>query len=152
MSKLLVSIPIILFLIFAGLTCSDPDQSVLPSETWLKPAKIHISNVNPGKSVKQSIEVHNGKDKTVEYIVYGRVPDYVEGGFLPASDNAINYVTISKNSVSVKAGETKKVDVILDIHSDCKLPDHWEFWVGIKESNTQSISTELCCRWLVSMN
>jgi hypothetical protein len=30
-------------------------------------------------------------------------------------------------------------------------PNHWEFWVGVRENKASSLTTELCSRWLITM-
>jgi hypothetical protein len=39
----------------------------------------------------------------------------------------------------------------LDLPAEAQVPDRWEFWIGVKENNQNTLATELCSRWLITM-
>jgi hypothetical protein len=135
-----------------NLACTVP--SISPPEnnkTWLKPGKIRIDNLVRGHSIKQKISIHNGNTTLKAFIIYYRTPDYVEDGFSTAPNDAPEWVSIKDNSPEIAAGETRTIEIELDLPKDAQTPEHWEFWVGVRENKASSLTTELCSRWLITM-
>ncbi|MBN1191541.1 MAG: hypothetical protein JXA46_17425 [Dehalococcoidales bacterium] len=146
---------VLLLAIAAILTaCAGPagSQAAGPeNETWLSPGKIRIDNLSPGNSVKHDIQVHNGEEVERAFSVYYRVPDYLEDSFFSAPAGAREWTAISEESPLIGARETKEIEVILNLPDDVQPPERWEFWIGVRKNSSDSLSAELCSRWLVSM-
>jgi hypothetical protein len=131
--------------------CNNPETSKLPESTWLSPGKIQINNLRAGNSIEQMIKIHNGNKLDTWFSIYYRVPDYVESNYISAPEKAREWVTITDNSPLLKPNEIKEIKVILKIPDKTLASENWEFWVGVKENTTQSLTKELCCRWLINM-
>jgi len=144
---LLVSI---LILAFYGIACNVKPTGPA-DKTWLSPGKVNISNLKPGSSAKQEITIHNGNKVKTGFSVYYRIPDYVEEGFVPAPIEAPTWVTISEKSFLLEPDQTKEIEVVIKIPDDVRTPEHWEFWIGCKEISENTLTTELCSRWLITM-
>jgi hypothetical protein len=132
-------------------SCHNETTSNKPDSTWLSPGKIQVDNCRPGNSIEQSIKIHNGNKIETGFSVYYRVPDYVENTYAIAPAAAQDWVTITDNSPLLKPNEIKEIKVILKIPDKTLASENWEFWVGVKENTIQSLTKELCCRWLINM-
>jgi hypothetical protein len=131
--------------------CSARQAAGPVDKTWLSPGKIQIGNYSPGHSVKQKITIHNGENAETKFSVYYRVPDYVEEGFTAAPAETGDWIKINENSPSISPLQIKEIEVVLNIPEGSSVPERWEFWIGVKEDKKQSLSTELCSRWLITM-
>ena len=78
MSKIYLLLLALIITLVNVVACSDLPAAQLEDKTWLSPGKIQISNLSPGSSVKQDLEIHNGNDYETKFKVYYRTPDYVE--------------------------------------------------------------------------
>ncbi len=136
--------------VICGLACTA-NPAGPEDKTWLSPGKVNISNLKPASSARQDITIHNGNQKTTEFLVYYRIPDYVEEGFVSAPVEAPAWVMISDKSFSLEPGQTKKVGIEIKLPDDTQFPEHWELWIGCKENKESSLTTELCSRWLITM-
>jgi hypothetical protein len=121
-------------------------------KTWLAPGKIQINKINPGKEVKQIIQIHNGSQAAAAFSVYYRTPDYTEDGYAAAPAAARDWINIAESSALLAPQETKYIAVVLNIPVKTLTPERWEFWVGVKENKDSSLAAELCSRWLITMN
>jgi hypothetical protein len=152
MTKKIVLFLVLVLILTAGLTCttaavSRPDDS----KTWLSPGKIQIGNLLPGNSAKQKITIHNGSEAAATFLVYYRIPDYVEDSFVVAPTDARGWVTIEEDAPVLAPRETREIEIVLDLPDETQTPERWEFWVGVREDKAGSLTTELCRRWLVTM-
>jgi hypothetical protein len=120
-------------------------------KTWLAPGKIQLSNVSPGKSITQSLTIHNGGDVTTTFSVYYRTPDYVADNFVTAPEDSQEWISIGETSPVLAPQETKEIQVILEIPEDSETPKRWEFWIGVKAQGENALTAEFCSRWLVAM-
>jgi hypothetical protein len=134
-----------------GLSCTDPQVSEPVDKTWLSPGKIQVSNVTSGKHIEQNIKIHNGNEVSTAFLVYYRIPDYVESNFVIAPASARDWITIGEASPLLASRETKEIKVDLDVPNGIQTPARWEFWIGVKDNNENELTTELCSRWLITM-
>ncbi len=148
--KIMFSIITIIVLI-AGLACIAPQAAQTEDKTWLSPGKIQVNNLRPGNSIKQKIKLHNGNEQATKFSIYYRMPDYVENNFIPAPDDARDWIIIAEDSPVLAPQETKEIQVVLDLPDKAQTPERWEFWIGVKESKEARLATELCVRWLIIM-
>jgi len=149
--KILIVSLILVLILTTGLSCTSQQTTELANKTWLSPGKIQVSNVLPGKRIKQSITIHNGSEDTTSFLVYYRIPDYVEGNFVAAPANAQDWIEIEETSPVLAPRETKEIQVILNLPKNIQTPERWEFWIGVKEAQENMLTTELCSRWLITM-
>ena len=147
-SLLLLVLEIILT---TGSACATPPTSEPVDKTWLSPGKMQISGVSPGEHVQQSITLHNGSEIAATFHIYYRTPDYVEDEFETAPVDAPNWITIEQESVSLAPKEKQEISIILDLPSDIQIPERWEFWIGVKPKEKNTLTAELCSRWLITM-
>jgi hypothetical protein len=134
----------------AGTGVSSPDDN----KTWLSPGKIRITDLRSGDTVKQRIAIHNGNDAAVPFVVYYRIPDYVEEGFSAAPANAREWVTVTEATPVLAPRETKQIEIVLDLPADAMPPARWEFWIGVREkadATVAGVAMELAGRWLITM-
>jgi glycogen debranching enzyme len=141
----------LVIILTTGLSCTAQQTTGSANKTWLSPAKIQVSDVLPGKHIEQSITIHNGSDVTTTFLVYYRMPDYVADNFVVAPADAQDWVKIGEESPVLAPRETKEIQVILDLPNNAQIPENWEFWIGVKTNNGNSLITELCTRWLITM-
>jgi len=128
------------------------EKASLPDDqTWLSPGKIQVTDLRPGDSVSQKIKIHNGNDRATTFLIYFRVPDYIENGFITAPAEARHWVVITEGPLVVASRETKEFQITLDLPDNSSTPKQWEFWIGVKEAKEGGLTTELCARWLVTM-
>jgi hypothetical protein len=133
-----------------GLSCFSP-AAAPEDQTWLNPGKIQVKNTLPGDRIEQYITIHNGNNDTITFSVYYRTPDYVENNFVTAPDSTREWLEIGEESLVLAPKETKEIQVILDLPDDAQLPEHWEFWIGVKQGQESMLTAELCSRWLITM-
>jgi hypothetical protein len=138
-------------LLTAGLACSTRQSSPLDDKTWISPGKVQISNFQPGKNISQKITIHNGNKLATQFAVYYRIPDYVESGYSSAPTDAPSWVAIENPNPILTSGEVKEILVKLKLHSAAVTPSRWEFWIGVREAKANSLTAELCTRWLITM-
>ncbi len=149
--KIMLSLIMIIFLI-SGLACGTPQAAQPDDKTWLSPGKIQVSNLSPGNRVNQNIKIHNGNEQSTKFSIYYRMPDYVENNFIAAPADARNWLIIAEDSPTLAPQETKEIQVVLDLPDKAQTPERWEFWIGVKENKEARLATELCTRWLITMN
>lgn len=130
-----------------------PDTS-----TWISPwegqaGKHFINNYTLGKSVEKKIVIHNGNSVSANFSVGYRVPDSTLEGYITIGGAAQDWVWISNKLPTIPAYGTVNVTIRLGAPSNAIIPGNkWEFWIGIiDQSQTGFIRTELCIRFLVSM-
>jgi hypothetical protein len=132
-------------------SCANP-QTALPNEsTWLSPGKIQINNLYPGKSITQLLKIHNGSKQTAQFMIYYRAPDYVETDYVAAPAKAVDWISITDKSPVLAPQEIREIPVTVCLPGKTQAPERWEFWIGAKENSKNTLSTELCSRWLITM-
>jgi hypothetical protein len=142
---------VLIVILTAGPTCANSQMPELVDKTWLSPGKIQVSSVLPGNRIEQSITIHNGSEVATTFLIYYRTPDYVEDHFVIAPVDTINWIKIDQGSVLLAPKEKKEIPVILDLPDDAETPERWEFWIGVKPKGENTLTAELCSRWLISM-
>ena len=141
----------LVIILIAGSSCASPQTSELSDKTWLSPGKIQVNNVLPGNRIEQNITINNGSGVATTFLIYYRTPDYVEDNFVMAPVEAVNWVNISQASVLLAPREQKEIQIILDLPNDAQTPELWEFWIGVKTKKENTLTSELCSRWLITM-
>jgi hypothetical protein len=128
---------------------NEPPSNV----TWISPGKVEIGNFFPGATAEWSVRVHNGNDVDTEFLIKYRYPDHVGDGYSYPSSEVSNWVTISTNSLVFGPHETRDIPVALIMPSGAVSPGHkWEFWISVVDNSQEGfVKTELCIRWLVTM-
>jgi hypothetical protein len=149
--NLLLWVLVVILTVGAACGNSSPTTSELPDKTWLSPGKIRVSDVLPGDRIEQSVTIHNGSEVATTFLVYYRTPDYVEDNFVMAPVDATNWVEISHASVLLAPKEQREILVTLDLPDDIQAPERWEFWIGVKPQKENTLTAELCSRWLITM-
>ena len=142
---------VLVIILTTGAACAAPPTSEPVDSTWLSPGKIQISGVSPGNHIEQNITLHNGGETPVTFLVYYRTPDYVEDEFVTAPIDAPNWITIDQESVLFAPKEKQEIPIILDLPDDIQIPERWEFWIGVKPKEKNTLTAELCSRWLITM-
>jgi hypothetical protein len=137
--------------LICGISCTTSQTAQPADKTWLSPGKIQFSNVVPGKSITQKITIHNGRESNAAFLVYYRIPDYVENNYVVAPAEASDWIKIGEASPVFAPRETKEVQVVLEVPDGAQTPERWELWVGVKENTANMVTTELCSRWLITM-
>jgi hypothetical protein len=133
------------------LACAAPQASQLADKTWLSPGKIRIDDLRSGNKVEQKIKVHNGSELSTDLSVYYRIPDYTENGYSTAPAGARDWIRIAQYSPVLAPRETREIAIVLDLPEQAQTPERWEFWIGVKATKNNTLATELCSRWLVTM-
>jgi hypothetical protein len=141
----------LVIILTAGSACANSSISELADGTWLSPGKVQVSNVLPGNRIEENITIHNGSETAITFLIYYRIPDYVEDNFVTAPIDAQNWVKIDQASVLLAPKEKREIPIILDLPNDAETPERWEFWIGVKPKGENIITAELCSRWLISM-
>lgn len=142
---------VLVIILTTGSACTVSKTSELTDKTWLSPGKIQVNNFSAGDSIEQSITIHNGSDVATTFLIYYRTPDYVEENFVLAPIDALNWVNINKASILIAPKEKEEIQVTLKLPNDIQTPTHWEFWIGVKAKKENTLITELCSRWLITM-
>ena len=138
-------------------TNSAPNPIILHKEppedmTWISPGKINVSNFYPGARAEYEVLVHNGKDTPSKFSITYRVPNQVSKDYVKAPAEAQDWVIIADNTPVIMPKQTKGILVVLDMPEGAVAPLKWEFWTSVIEiTQTGSVHTELCCRWLIDM-
>jgi hypothetical protein len=147
-----IRVSILVLLTIGALSCI-PQNTTKPDEnsTWINPGKIQVDKLSPGRSVKHKIMLHNGNQTETGFTVYFREPDYTAEGFAPPPENAVAWININNQSPTLAPNETYEIEITLNVPEKMQLPEHWEFWIGVKQNTQNTVVTELCSRWLVSM-
>ena len=71
--------------------------------------------------------------------------------FYRCPENARNWITITNDAHILGPVETKEIPIVLNLPEKEQIPERWEFWIGVKDSNGNMLTTELCSRWLIAM-
>jgi len=147
---------VILCLLLATITlmiaaCGAQETAQPADNTWVGPAKVQITNLRPGNSVGQKITIHNGGKTGANFLVYYRTPDYVQKGYVMAPAEAPNWLKIEDENPILAPGETRDIQVILDLPDNAQTPERWEFWIGVRENSGSSLVAELASRWLITV-
>jgi hypothetical protein len=79
------------------------------------------------------------------------MPDYTENSYSTAPADAPDWIKIAKDSPVLAPGETREIPIVLDLPEEARIPERWEFWIGVKAFKDKKLATELCSRWLVTM-
>ena len=121
--------------------------------TWISPGKVEVGNFYAGASAEWPIRVHNGNDVDTEFLIKYRYPDHVGTGYQFPTDSVKDWITISTGSVIFGPHETKDILVSMYMPEDAVAPgDKWEFWVSVIDNSQEGfVKTELCVRWLITM-
>ena len=129
-------------------TLQEPPRNV----NWINPGKIIVDNFYAGATAEYNISVHNGNNYPAQFIIKYRYPDHVGEGYDFPPENMSDWVTVIGNDVEFKAYETKDIIISITIPENVVLEDKWEFWVSvIDDSQSGMVKTELCTRWLITM-
>jgi hypothetical protein len=143
---------VLLLSVTAGPACTSPKLSTPDNnKTWINPGKIRINNFSSGYHARQKITIHNGSESATTFLAYYRIPDYVENGFAVAPIDAQEWVEIGEESAVLASGETREIEITLNLPKGAQTPERWEFWIGVREKKEGSLTTELCSRWLITM-
>lgn len=128
---------------------NEPPSNV----TWISPGKVEVGNFYPGATAEWPIRVHNGNDEETEFTIKYRYPDHVGDGFVFPTDEVEDWITIETDSLTFNPHETKDILVVLHMPSNADTPgDKWEFWISIIDASQSGfVKTELCVRWLITM-
>ena len=133
-------------------TTEYPDEP--PSNvTWVSPGKVEVGNFFPGATAEWSIRVHNGNDVSTEFLIKYRYPDHVGDGYSFPTDNVRDWIVINTGSLTFGPHETRDIPVSLVMPEAEVAPGHkWEFWISVIDNSQEGfVKTELCVRWLVTM-
>lgn len=125
-----------------------------PALDWIYPGKVEITNYKAGVRVGQEVVVHNGGSNPAMMRLAFGLPNTPRGEFVIAPSEAENWVSINSESVELQPGESKSVMVFLEVPEKTKnLPDNWEFHICMWDATQGgNVVTQMCCRWLVSMD
>jgi len=165
--KKLVGLLIVTVLLLAG--CPQPsappgnetplepppeEQADNTDNTWISPPSVIVDNLFPGaEDVEWPLTIHNGKDEPAEFSVTYRVPSSAGEGYVPAPDEAQDWVIIAEPAPMLAAKESREVLIVVEMPEDATAPPKWEFWIVVKDvTQTGMIQTELACRCLVTMS
>lgn len=136
----------------------DTTEVVLPGEppadrTWVSPGKVNIGNFYPGARAEYPVTIHNGNDTVATFSVIYRHPDHVATGYAKPPPEAQDWVIIADSTPILMPKETRDVLVVLAMPEEVKIESNkWEFWISVMDmSQTGTVRTELCIRWLVDM-
>lgn len=137
----------------------DSTNIVLPADappenvTWISPGKVNVSNFYPGARAEYPITIHNGNDFACTFNVTYRYPDHVGEGYSKPPAEAQDWVMVVDTTPMLAPQETREVLIVLEIPEGMVvIEQEWEFWVSVMDmSQTGTVRTELCCRWLISM-
>jgi hypothetical protein len=128
------------------------------SQDGIAPAEVKIGNYYPGATAEQEIWVHNGGDQAKSYKIIYRIPDNTRetddtktAYYSMPPILADKWVGFADDYITVNAHDTIPILVTLNMPKDAVSPGKWEFWVSVMEDSNNTIQTELCERWLVSM-
>lgn len=149
--------------LLAVIGCAQPDGGaadvMLPASappdnvTWISPGKVNVSNFYPGARAEYPLTIHNGNDYFCSFEVGYRYPDHVGEGYSMPPGEAQDWVMVIDPSPVLAPYETKDILITLEIPEGAVVSEQsWEFWVSVVDmSQTGTVRTELCCRWLISM-
>lgn len=123
------------------------------TSTWISPGKVYVDNYVASTSVEYELQVHNGNPHEATFTVDYRVPDNVMEGYERPTSEVRDWVRFSEKRPLLQPYETRIVTIRLAVPSTAVVPgDKWEFWIGVMDqSQTGNIWTELCQRWLITM-
>ena len=127
----------------------EPPQNV----SWINPGKVEVGHFYPGATAEYLMTVHNGNDYPANFIIKYRYPDHVGEGYSFPSDDVANWVTVSGNDVDFQPYETKDITVSVTMPTGAVSPGNkWEFWISVVDDSQEGfVKTELCVRWLITM-
>ena len=121
--------------------------------TWISPGKVMVTNFYPGARAEYPLLIHNGNSTTASFNVQYRHPDHVDGAYVKAPAEAQDWVIIVDPTPVLMPRETREILIVLAMPKDANIDGKkFEFWISVMDA-TQSgtVRTELCSRWLVSM-
>ena len=119
---------------------------------WLYPSSVDISGFGYGGRAEYKIMVHNGSQDTVIFSISVRPADTPSQGFETAPFAFYDWVTVKPREIRMAPRSTEEVMVSLQMTSEYKVPDKWEFWLSMTDSSQVGmLRTELCERWRVTM-
>jgi hypothetical protein len=123
------------------------------TSTWISPGKVNIGNFYKGATAEWFIKVHNGNSVPTEFSLGIKRPNYTTEGFSIPVVTYEDWLVISERNPTLEPYETRSIPVVLKIPTTVKsIPSKWEVWVSVMdESQTGTVRTELCSRWLVTM-
>lgn len=129
------------------------DQIPARDKTWISPGKINISNYYPGATAECWLTVHNGNYKAANFNIEYRDPSYTAEGYDKITTMAEDWVIIAGPSPVLEPYETRDILISLKVPSSLtNLPKKWEYWISVMDnSQSGTVITELCSRWLISM-
>lgn len=121
--------------------------------TWISPGKVQVGNFYPGARAEWTLLVHNGNDTAASFAITYRYPDHVGEGYVKPIKEAENWVIIADTTPVIAPKETRETLVVLAMPEDAVVfAPKWEFWISVKDTTqTGMVQTELCSRWLVTM-
>lgn len=133
-------------------TTSPTLQAPPENVTWINPGKVEVGGLYAGAEADYPITVHNGNDYPAQLIIKYRYPDHVGTGYSFPLGDITNWIEVSGNDVDFQPYETKDITIKLLMPEGATEPHKWEFWISVID-NSQSgmVRTELCCRWLITM-
>lgn len=128
---------------------NEPPNSV----TWISPGKVEVGNFYPGATADWTIRVHNGNGVSTDFLVKYRYPDHVGDGYSFPTDSTKDWITISTGSITFGPYETRDIPISLHMPDGAVSPGNkWEFWISVIDNSQEGfVRTELCVRWLISM-
>lgn len=128
---------------------SQPPTNV----SWISPGHVDVGNFYAGATAEYPIRVHNGNDVPSVFVVTCRMPDNTVIDYAKASAEAIHWVTITGAETPLEAYETRDMLVSLTMPYEAVAPaSKWELWISVIDtSQTGFVQTEMCTRWLITM-
>jgi len=128
---------------------SQPPMNV----SWISPGHVDVGNFYAGATAEYPIRVHNGNSVPSIFLVTCRMPDNTVIDYAMASPEAIHWVTITGAETPLEAYETRDMLVSLTMPYGAVAPaSKWELWISVIDtSQTGFVQTEICTRWLITM-
>lgn len=118
------------------------------------PGKVIVKELIPGVVSRNTITICNNSNEPTSFSVKYRYPDFVVNGYVKASSDVPNWVSMSDIFPVVPAHSYKTITISILVPENVEVPgEKWEFWIGvIDQGQTGTIKAELCQRWLVTMS
>lgn len=152
MKRLVIAL-VVLSLLLVG--CPASTSTSEPSEdiTWISPGKVMVANFYPGARAEYPLTIRNGNNSTSTFEVKYRYPNNVEEEYAFPLEEAQDWVIIADPTPVLMPKETRDILIAIEMPEGAVNPaSKWEFWVSVIDTTqTGTVRTELCSRWLVTM-
>jgi hypothetical protein len=110
------------------------------------PAKIKIESLP--KEYRLQYKVTNYSDETVDIMVYNKVPNKIEKGYVEYENTDIVYLVIPEKEFTVEGGDMYETEIIIGCPVRNVFEKKIEMWIGFK-SMREKHSLELTSRILL---